>query len=337
MPLDSPFKIIPSKATDAPSYIQLSSLKPLVIKPEIAAQFPSAAHILPGGYRWVRGVARERQEFWHQLCEDLYNTARYTQSGIDHLTSIILDNPDLHRQYYAANCSRNFDSLLVKVRKINKLSPEQQYFLGELANYLQHANRFTRDEWMHLTSIFQDIPVMKSKYEAAKSGAEFEALFQDIIRLEKLKAHFILVVKLNKKHANDECNKIFTAKGLLGVNFCIDFLHALSEGDVSDVQSTFSLIYTDEHLSRLYQEADTAKKFVRLLGDILKSLPDFVDSDEEMEDEEHASEEESADNTPAAASALSHASASSTIPSFFNKAMTPPPNAQQVTAPNCTP
>lgn len=335
MPLDRPFEIILGEAADAPSYMQLSILKPLVIQPEIAAQFLSATHILPGGYQWIRGVARERKEFWHQLCEDLYKTARYTQSDLDHLTSIILDNPDLRRKYYAANCSRNFESLLIEIATINKLSPAQHYFLGELVGYLHHVNRFTQDDWLHLISIYQDIPVMKSKYEAAKNNAEFDALFQEVIRLEKLKLLFIHVVELNEEHANAECNNIFTAKNLLGVNFCIEFLHALSEEDVPDVHSTFLLIYSDEHLSRLYQEADTTEKFVSLLGEILNRLPNFTDSDEEMEDGENTSEEKSTDKlSAAAASATSHSSASSTTPTFFNKPPTPPLNAQQASANN---
>lgn len=315
MPFYQTLDIILAETANAPSHMQLGTLKPLVMKPEIAAQFPSATSI------WgVRGVARERREFWYELCTYLYDTARYTQAGIDHLTSILLDNPEIRRKYYAANCSRNFEPLVAEVRNLDNFPRERRDFLEKLARYLDEANRSSLNEWEHLISIFQNIPAIRSKYDAATNSEDFEILFKEIVRIEQLKLQFINLLALDEESADTQCNAMFIMKGLLGINFFIALLHLLTEGDVPDLNAALSAIFADQECARLFQEANTSEHFANLLIRIEDNIYSFTNSYEYMDYQNESGVQ--APVVAAAASASSPSRASSTAPTFFNK---PPP------------
>lgn len=318
MPFYQTLDIILAEAANAPSHMQLGDLKLLVIKPEIAAQFPSAASAFG-----VRGVARERREFWGELCNYLHETGRYTQKGIDHLTAILLDTPEIRRKYYAANCSRNFEPLVAEVCNADNFPRERRDFLKKLMQYLNDANRSFPHEWEHILSIFQNIPVVRSKYDAANNSEDFEILYQEIVRIEQLKLQYINFAKLDKESADTQCNALFTTKGLLGINFFIDLLYVLKEGNVPDINAALSAIFADQECARLFQEANTDENFTSLLSQIEKNIYSFANAYEYMDDTEDVPE--AAAPVAAAASTTPASRASSTASTFFNK---PPPYPQ---------
>lgn len=92
------------------SFMRLGDLASLTIPKELADQFPS-----------IRGVARERKEFWRGLCNYLYEEGCYSQSDFDYIYHIIKEISSLHAEYTAATCVRQFEPLSNKVISVYKL------------------------------------------------------------------------------------------------------------------------------------------------------------------------------------------------------------------------
>lgn len=92
------------------SFMQLNGLAALIIDPNLSSQFST-----------LRGVERERKEFWRALFNFLYDENRYTQTDFDHLYYGMLNIPSLCNEYKAAKCVGSFEALFDKLMIVDKL------------------------------------------------------------------------------------------------------------------------------------------------------------------------------------------------------------------------